>query len=257
MNYNYHTHTSMCGHASGTMVEYIEKAIEGGIEYMGFSDHIPHINKDGTEASYRVPYNRANEYITEILTLREKYKDKIEISVGFESEYYPEVFADMVNDAIKFGGEYLILGAHFLTESRSKCTISPTDSLKDLKEYVLNVTEAIKSGVFTYVAHPDIFNFIGEVSVYKEEMRKICKASYEYNIPLEINFLGIRDNRNYPNEVFWEVVGEEKSPVTFGFDAHTADSACDRESQKNAEEIVRKYKLNYIGRPKLINIKNI
>jgi len=35
--------------------------------------------------------------------------------------------------------------------------------------------------------------------VFKTEMRKICVASKEYNIPLEMNFLGIRDNRCYPN----------------------------------------------------------
>lgn len=255
MNYNYHTHTYLCGHASGTFVEYIEKAISGGIEYMGFSDHIPHINKDGTQAGYRVPYSKAKEYVTELSALREKYRDKIEISIGFESEYYPDVFSNMVNCATSFGGEYLILGQHFLDESNPISAITSTDSPDFLEKYVLNVTEAIKSKVFTYVAHPDMLNFTGDKDVYCEQMRKICRASLEYNIPLEINFLGIRDNRNYPNEVFWEVAGQEKSPVTFGFDAHTVDSACDRESKKKAEEIVKKYNLNYIGKPEIIKLK--
>lgn len=255
MNYNYHTHTYLCGHASGTLDEYIEKAILGGIEFMGFSDHIPHINKDGTQASYRVPYTRAKEYVMEISSLREKYRDKIEISIGFESEYYPEVFSDMVKDAVSLGGEYLILGQHFLDESNPVSAITPTDSLEYLEKYAQNVTEAIKSKVFTYVAHPDMLNFMGDKGVYCEQMRKICKASYEHNIPLEINFLGIRGNRNYPNEIFWEVAGQEKSPVTFGFDAHTVDDACDRGSKKKAEEIVKKYELNYIGKPELIKLK--
>ena len=86
-------------------------------------------------------------------------------------------------------------------------------------------------------------------------MRRLCIASRELNIPLEINFLGIRDNRNYPNEAFWQVAGQEKAPVTFGFDAHTVDDACDRESQKKAEEMVKKYDLNYIGKPEIIKLK--
>jgi len=103
---------------------------------------------------------------------------------------------------------------------------------------------------------PDIMNFIGEDSVYIEQMRKICKASYRNYTPLEINFLGIRDNRNYPNEIFWQIAGEEKSPITFGFDAHTIDSACDRKSLKIAKEIVSKNKLKYIGKPEIIRLKS-
>ncbi len=254
MNYNYHTHTYLCSHATGTPAEYIEKAIGGGIKHMGFSDHIPYINKDGRESAYRVPYDKAVEYVNEICALKEKYKDRIEISVGFESEYYPDVFDDMLNLVKNLGGEYLILGAHFLKEEDIEYTMSPRNSVDFLKEYVMNITEAIKRGVFTYVAHPDLLFFTGDIDVYQEEMRKICKASYEFNIPLEINFLGIRDNRIYPNESFWEIAGEEKSPVTFGFDAHTSDSACDLTSFNKAEEIVKKYDLNYIGKPEIIKI---
>lgn len=258
MNYNYHTHTYMCGHASGTLVEYVEKAIEGGIEYMGFSDHIPHIGKNGKESSFRVPYDKTNEYISNISALREVYKEKIEISIGFESEYYPDVFTDMVHYAMNAGCEYLILGPHFIQEEQTdkEHTINPTDSVEFLQQYVSNVISAIESGVFTYVAHPDILRFTGDDSVYREQMRKLCKASYKNNIPLEINFLGIRGNRCYPNELFWQLAGEEKSPVTFGFDAHTIDSACDKKSQIKAQEIVNKNNLNYIGKPEIIRLKN-
>ena len=41
MDYNYHTHTARCGHAVGEDEEYVKRAIECGIKYMGFSDHAP------------------------------------------------------------------------------------------------------------------------------------------------------------------------------------------------------------------------
>ena len=47
MNYNYHTHTTRCGHASGTEREYIERALANGVEYMGFSDHSTFVFPDG------------------------------------------------------------------------------------------------------------------------------------------------------------------------------------------------------------------
>ena len=39
--FNYHSHTSRCGHAVGTDEEYVKAAIAAGYQKMGFSDHAP------------------------------------------------------------------------------------------------------------------------------------------------------------------------------------------------------------------------
>ena len=64
----------------------------------------------------------------------------------------------------------------------------------------------------------------------------------------------IRNKRNYPYDKFWEIAGEVKCPVTFGFDAHDEDSAYDGDSLIKAKELVEKYSLNYIGKPEIVNI---
>ena len=43
MNYNFHTHTYLCGHATGLPEEYIQRAISCGIKHLGFSDHAPRL----------------------------------------------------------------------------------------------------------------------------------------------------------------------------------------------------------------------
>ena len=259
MNYNYHTHTYRCGHASGSEEEYIQRAIRCGIKYIGFSDHIPFVCDDGYESPHRVPMKAAKEYVATISALREKYADKIDIKIGFEAEYYPEDFEKMLKTATEVGAEYLIVGQHWLANEHlgGQHTMVETSNPEDLKRYINLVISAIKSGVVTYIAHPDMFVFEGDAETYKQEMRKICVASREYNIPLEINFLGIREKRSYPNEIFWEIAGEEQPPVVFGFDAHTTQSAYDGESLLKAEEMVKKYKLNYIGKPNLIFLNNV
>ena len=113
----------------------------------------------------------------------------------------------------------------------------------------------MSKGVFTYVAHPDIYNFTGDDETYENQARRMCRASVKYKIPLEINFLGIRGNREYPNEKFWKVAGEEKSPVTFGFDAHDVLSAYDGQSLVKAKALVEKFGLNYIGKPNIVEIQ--
>jgi histidinol-phosphatase (PHP family) len=254
MNYNLHTHTARCHHATGTPEEYVLRAIEGGITHMGFSDHFPFVRPDGQESIHRVPMAEVGEYASDVQTLKEKYKDKIHIKFGFEMEYYPDQFAEMLESARAYGAEYLICGQHFLStdeEKQSFATTKPTDSAERLITYVSLVTQAIKTGVFTYIAHPDILRFTGDTALYQREMRRICLAARDENVPLEINFLGIRSGRNYPNELFWELAGETGAPVTFGFDAHSTDDAFDTASLVKAEALVKKYSLHYIGMPAL------
>ena len=253
MNYNYHTHTTRCGHASGTEREYIERAIANGIEYMGFSDHATFVFPDGFESRYRVPLAKAPDYFATISALREEYKDRIDIKIGFEMEYYPAYFDAMLKLVKELGAEYLILGQHFIGNEHpgGRHTFRQDNSVENLKEYVDCVVAAIQSGVFTYVAHPDVLGFVADDALFKAEMRRICEASKTYGIPLEINFLGIREGRSYPNMLFWEVAGEVGCPVTFGFDAHEVAAAYDGESLKVALEMVGKYGLNYVGRPEV------
>lgn len=258
MDYNYHTHTYRCRHASGTIEEYILRAIECSVKYMGFSDHFPYICTNGDEAGFRVPVAEAKEYVAEVDALRQKYKDKIDIKIGFEMEYYPANFDTMLENAKSYGAEYLILGPHFIKEEfpDGVHTITECKDAKILTNYADTIVKGIKTGAFTYIAHPDMFNFTGDLDIYREQIRKIAMASKECNVPLEINFLGIRDNRIYPNEEFWKVVGKVGAPATFGFDSHDVPNAYDGDSYAKAMSLVEKYNINYVGKPNLILINN-
>ncbi len=259
MDYNYHTHTPYCRHASNTAEDYVIRAIEKGITHMGFSDHAPYRQADGFGLYWRVQPEELSQYISELRAIREKYLDKIDLSIGFEMEYYPDDFDKMLRTAIECGGEYLILGQHFVSPEAERSpvnvhTVQPSDSEEKLRAYSSTVSEGIRTGKFTYVAHPDIMNFTGDEELYRSEMRKICVASRECDVPLEINFLGIREMRNYPTDRFWQLAGEVGSPVTFGFDAHRAIDAFDEGSLAKAMALVEKHGLNYIGRPNIVRI---
>ena len=258
MLYNYHAHTKLCRHAEGEMEEYVKVAIDNGIKYMGFSDHIPFKYPGDYESGYRILTSEIEGYVSEINRLNNEY-DNIDIKIGFETEYYPEYFETMFKNAVSYGAEYLILGQHFIDYEYPKeeriPSSRPFDDVSILKLYVQRVTDAMKTGVFTYIAHPDMIHFVGDKNIYREEIRKICALSKKLSLPLEINFQGIREGRNYPEDDFWGVAGEEQSPVTFGFDSHAPEFAYDGESLVKAKALVEKYNLNYIGKPKIVNIQ--
>lgn len=257
MDYNLHTHTTRCHHARGTDEEYIECAIKAGIKHLGFSDHLPFAFPDGYESAYRVDMSDGEKYVRDIQLLRKKYKKTIEISVGFEMEYYPAYFDKMLENARKFGAEYLILGQHFLGNEHPDGvgTRAPIRDDHLLTEYVDSVILGIESGVFTYIAHPDIILFLGSEKHYHEEMTRLCVKAREHNIPLEINLSGIMYNQHYPDERFWKIAGKIGTPVTFGRDAHDSTALLDTECIDIAFGMVKKFKLNHIGKPKLVSIK--
>ena len=229
--------------------------------HIGFSDHCPLQFDDGYQTYWKVPVEQGEDYCKEIAILRDKYRDKIDIKIGFEMEFYPNLFEKTLENVIGYGAEYLILGQHFICPELEypsyTHTVTATKSEEYLSGYADVVCSAIKTGAFTYVAHPDIFNFVGESELYRKYMRKICEASLEYNTPLEINLLGIRQKRNYPNDEFWRLAGEVSSPIVFGSDAHTAPDMYDSRSISKAEEMVNSFRLNYIGKPKIIDIRKI
>ena len=67
---------------------------------MGFSDHAPFVYPGGFQAGYCVHAEDAEDYIDTLKALREKYKGKIEIIIGFEMEYYPIYFDYMLSKMI-------------------------------------------------------------------------------------------------------------------------------------------------------------
>ena len=58
----------------------------------------------------------------------------------------------------------------------------------------------------------------------------MCKQAAKLDLPLEINFLGIRGGRHYPTDLFWRIAGEEGCTAIYGFDTHDVPSSFDGES---------------------------
>lgn len=244
---NYHTHTFRCSHATGTEEEYIKRAIEGGIKIMGFADHAPFNCNDDYKAVWRVQVKDAQDYIDTLVSLREKYKEKIKIYIGFEMEYYPQYFEQMLQYVKSLGAEFLILGEHYIgNEGPSVRSVFSKHGEEALIKYTDLIIEGMKTGKFLYVAHPDVLNYSGSKEVYESQARRLCTAAKELDIPLEINFLGIYDNRHYPNNNFLRVAGEVGCKMIFGFDAHDPQRAYDQKSLIKAKELVDTYKLNLI-----------
>lgn len=244
---NYHTHSALCGHAWGTHREYIQVAVDAGLETLGFSDHSPWVYEPGYRSGSRMTVEQASHYVKELRELAEEFKDRIRILVGFEAEYFPRHYPEHIEMCKTLGIDYLIMGQHSIGEEEEGIVAgAPTKDPGRLRCYVDQVIEGIHTGRYAYLAHPDMMNFIGDPDLYREEMLRLCLAAKAQGMPVEINLLGIRDHRHYPNRPFLEVCALAGSTMVLGCDAHDPASVNDVASETMALALAKEYGLTVL-----------
>lgn len=244
---NLHTHTSRCNHALGEDREYVISAVAAGIKTLGFSDHSPMPFPEGYDSSrVRMAMEELPDYCSSVAALKDEFKDDIEIRLGVELEYYPEYFGRIMKELEKHKIEYAILGQHFIGNEIGEHYMGKPLGIDILRRYVDQTIEGMKTGCFLYLAHPDIPKFTGADKDYYIEMRRLCEAAEKLQVPLEINLLGIRSGRNYPDRRFWKIAGETGCRVVIGSDAHRPEDIADTASEKTALEMAEEFHLNLI-----------
>ena len=244
---NYHTHTFRCKHAKGEDREYVESAIRAGMKVLGFSDHCPWIFEDGFVSKVRMLPSNLDDYFDSMERLKKEYAREITIYAGFESEYLPELMSAQTELLKDYPVDYMILGQHFNSrEPYSPYTGFPTDEEQTLKLYVDLVIEGLETGLYQYVAHPDILNYVGPSQIYEVHMERLCKYFKEKNYPIEINLLGFSENRIYPADRFLRIAQKVGNKAIIGVDAHSPGRLESIELQEECVRLAQQYSLPLI-----------
>lgn len=218
MQTNYHTHTSRCHHASGSDRDYVERAIATGFTTLGFSDHSPYLFDGDYYSTFRMRPEETEGYVASIRALTEEYKDKITLLTGYEMEYYPKTFARTVRFVADLGCDYLILGQHFVGNEESYS--GQVKKYEVFDRYVHQVIEGMETGLFTYLAHPDLCQYPDDPARQEKGFVAICEAAKRLNVPLEFNMYGMQDKRHYPCDAFYKIAAQVGNVIVPGSDAH-------------------------------------
>lgn len=218
-----HNHTTRCNHATGTVDEYIQRAIELGIDVYGFSEHAPM----DFDPEYRLPFNEINAYFSDIKQAKITYKDDIDILLGYEVDWLQGHMDERVLNA---DIDYLIGSVHFLDkwgfDNPEFLSGWKTKDVDDIWQAYFEAIEAMaKSGKFDIVGHFDL------IKVFKYMPKKdpkllaqnALKAIKKSNMVLEVNTSGLRKPTAeiYPSRSLLEVAFEIEIPITFSSDAHS------------------------------------
>lgn len=244
MLFNYHTHTKLCNHAKGELREYVEKAIEGGLQILGFSDHAPYVFPNTDYYSYfRMKKEEILAYTGEVRSLAKEYAKDIRILCGFELEYYPLFHKKEIEFLRQAKPDYLLLGQHFSNNELDGKPIVGKCNEEELSKYVSQVLEGLATGDFLYLAHPDLAGFEVKEEIAQAEYRRLCEGAKRLGIPLEINFL------HKPDKRFFKIAAEVGNETVIGCDAHTPSALYDVEAERNALQMANELGLSVRNKP--------
>lgn len=239
---NFHMHSTG---SDGRMTpkEVVKEAITGNIKYMCFTDHYnsPKGNADIWEKDKRF----SKKYLTEIKRLQEEYKEKIDISLGVELDWFEEYEEWAKSEILKYKFDYVIGSIHLLplgsryfpvefgAEGKQKFleVIEKFGGIKKIvQEYYRQIALLAKSKLFDTVGHFDLIKmynsdsslFSEEDSWYKEAVKKALDAIAASSTCLEINVHGLikATKAQYPSLWILKEARKRNIPITVGTDAH-------------------------------------
>jgi len=225
MRIDLHNHTLRCNHAEGTVDEYIQRAIELGIDCYGFSEHAPM----DFDPEYRLSFDEVDAYTSDILNAKEQYKGDITILLGYEVDWLPGHMEKSILDAKV---DYLIGSVHFLDkwsfDNPEFIGEWKNKNIDEIWQAYFEATEAMaKSAKFDIAGHLDLIKVFKYLP--KKDTRILAqnalKAIKKSNMVLELNAAGLRKpiGEIYPSKALLEVAYDLDIPITFSSDAHAVE----------------------------------
>ncbi|GGE30103.1 histidinol-phosphatase [Pullulanibacillus camelliae] len=251
MVFDFHTHHERCGHATGRIQEYIEQAIAKGLQYIGISDHSPYFAEEEDHARPGLTMAKSDFplYIEEVLQLKERYKSKIEVLLGVESDFFPE-HASLYNTIYQhYPLDYIIGSVHFVNgksifDKQRWKGLSATDRLREKEDYYALIQQSAKSGMFDILGHIDAMKgYYPEFSeIETDVVDQTLKVIADCDVAIEINTSGKNKDCGgwYPSQQILERACYYHVIPTFGSDAHVPERVGDE-----WEEV--RNQLKYIG----------
>lgn len=228
---NYHTHTWRCGHAEGEVIDYAREAEAAGMTVLGMSDHVPLLDPpDERFARVRMRLDQLEEYFAAIDEARAAYPN-LTILTGLECDWDPAWRDDFAALAARPEVDYLIGATHWPPVAGERIDMGSMIGHARLAAYTAHLVEMMESGLFAFVAHPDMIGAAGQAwdEYYAGWAREVCRASVRLGVPLEINGYGLRKTDvhteagprdKYPWPPFWRIAAEEGARVVLSSDAH-------------------------------------
>lgn len=167
---NFHTHTTFADGAH-TVEQNAVRAIEKGFHTLGFSEHcVPKV-----DVLYGMDADKPKDYIREVIRVREKYRNEINILLGSEHDLYGEPIPDLDYvigsvHVINANGTYYALDE---SEAEFEKVISSFKTKSEFFEcYFSEFVKLAKTVTPTIIGHFDLITKYNRANKFFDEQGK-------------------------------------------------------------------------------------
>jgi histidinol-phosphatase (PHP family) len=229
---DYHIHTHLCKHATGSPEEYLEQAHKKGLKTIGFSDHCP--VPIGFDSAFRMNISQFSKYVDMVNDLKDNSYG-IDVLFGMEVDWVPgrmdELYAFL--DSIDY--DYLIGSVHYID---NKAFDNPDNTgiwdSDEKAEYIWNtnidlMTDMVSSRKFDIVGHMDLPKKFGfypdDMTRFMEKADMFFSGAAEFDVAIELNTAGLRKpvKEIYPSLDLLRIAKKHNVKITFGSDSHAPE----------------------------------
>jgi histidinol-phosphatase (PHP family) len=229
---DYHTHSFRCGHAAGTMREYVEAAIARGIDEIGLTDHIYLYFEDDhalRDPSYAMAEHEYPLHVEEMLALREEFEGRIAVRISVEADYIRGRESDLQQILGRFPYDYVLGSVHFVDgwaidapEHNGRWKIEGASKI--WRRYFEELEAAVRSGMFDLLAHIDLpkkFGFYPDFDI-EEPVSALLETIARSGCAVELSSAGLRKpvGEMYPSPSILARLRERAIPIALSSDAH-------------------------------------
>lgn len=162
-----------------------------------------------------------------------KYENQIKLYAGLEYEYFLDYFDWLKKFLSEKPIDYVILGNHSNLSDDGGMYFGEASAPEHIRLYTRRTVEGMKTGLFSYLAHPDVVmrGYKQFDSACEEMAYALCRTARELDMPLECNLMGNEYKRRtdlpwkgvgYPDDHFWKIAAELGCTAIIGLDSHRA-----------------------------------
>lgn len=227
MTADYHTHTPLCRHATGTPEEYVAAAIAAGLDEYGISDHAP--CRPEPFDDWRMLSEEMPDYLEWIERARMAACGKVKIRAGLECDWLQGCEQQIASLAAAHDWDYLIGSVHYLDEwdfdnPKWLGKWAEADVGAVWKKYWDTYAEMARSGLFDILAHPDLvkkFSYAPEGNLDRF-YNPVIEAIAANASVIELNTAGLHKPcaEVYPAPRFLELAASAGIGLVISSDAH-------------------------------------
>jgi len=262
---NYHSHTFYCDGKEHPEI-YIKEAVHQKLVAYGYSSHAP----VPFECEWTVPERKIKNYINDINTIKKEYAGQLQVYLGLEVDYIPDITNPDHEKIKNLGLDYTIGSIHFVDsfdDGERWCfdwtydffmkgikEIFQNDLIKAVKRYYALTRAMLQESRPTIIGHFDKIrmhnenmSFFNESDKwYKNEIEEVLKLIKQKNTIVEINTRGYYKSGSdlYPHPYLFGKIRKMDIPITINSDSHKADEIT--KGYKYAAENLKKHGIDEV-----------